>query len=376
MDDEIRRGIWLALRRAGLGSKNFALLLKHFGEIGAAWDAPADELRRAGLDAPYLRATIRARASFDPGEEMELLAKAGARLITWADAGYPPLLRDIPQSPPVLVVRGHGDAALTGAIAVVGTRRATPYGRRATREFCEEFCRVGLAIVSGLARGIDAVAHRVAVEAGAVTVGVLAGGLDEIYPREHESLAARIEEAGCILSEYPIGVPARPDYFPRRNRILAGLATATLVVEAGKGSGALHTANWAFEQGRDVFAVPGNIYSRSSEGCHRLIRDNVAALVTEPAQLMGELRTASFGRAVPLPEQGPAADNETMADLSPDAKRIMEGLGARTLHVDELARDFGSPVERLTAELAVLELQGRVTQVGPMIYSASSEPRA
>jgi len=372
VDDITRRGVWLALRRAGLGSKNFALLLKHFREIGNAWEAPAEELGRAGLDATYLRAVIRARASFDPADEMAMLESSGARLVTWADSAYPPLLRDIPQSPPVLVVRGHGDPALRLAVAVVGTRRVTPYGRRATERFSEEICRAGFAIVSGLARGVDAVAHRVAIEAGATTIGVLAGGLDEIYPREHEGLATRIQETGCILSEYPIGVPARPDYFPRRNRILAGLANGTLVVEAGARSGALHTANWAFEQGREVFAVPGEIFSRASEGCHRLIRDNTAALVTEPSQIIEELYPAPPSRRAHLPESARTADNQTLDDLTPEENKIIEQLEAGSLHVDELARCLRMPVERLAADLAVLELRGFVRQDKPMTYVTST----
>ncbi|HJP41020.1 MAG TPA: DNA-processing protein DprA [Dehalococcoidia bacterium] len=151
--------------------------------------------------------------------------------------------------------------------------------------------RSRIAIVSGLARGLDAVAHRAAIEVGALTVGVLAGGLGKIYPREHEDLAARIVESDCLVSEYPIGIPARPGYFPRRNRIFSGLAQATLVIEAGPRSGTLHTANWAFEQGRDVVAVPGSIFSAQSDGCHRLVRDTVATLVTSPDETLRELRS-------------------------------------------------------------------------------------
>ncbi|MCC6419927.1 MAG: DNA-protecting protein DprA, partial [Gemmataceae bacterium] len=236
---------WLALRRAGLGSTNFGRLLKYFGNIEAAWQARPEEVRRAGLEPQFLRAMAKAQANFDAAAELALVEKHGLRVFTWRDDDFPESLRDIPQSPPVLFVRGTAGPQFAEAVAVVGTRHPTPYGRQAAEQFCEALAQAGVAIVSGLARGVDAIAHRVALEHGAPTVGVLAGGIDQVYPRENAGLAERILAQGCLVSEYPPGIPARPDYFPRRNRILSGLAKATLVVEAGKGSGALHTANWA-----------------------------------------------------------------------------------------------------------------------------------
>lgn len=366
--DEVERGLWLVLRRAGLGSHNFALLLRRFGSVATAWEAPADELARAGIEQSYVRAMARARATWDPADEIRLTAEAGARAVTWLDAEYPTLLRDIPQSPPVLVVRGSTGPGQPLAVAVVGTRRVTPYGRQVTEQFCEGLSRAGVTIVSGLARGVDAIAHRVAVERRTPTVGVLAGGIDEVYPREHEGLAGRIVEQGCVVSEYPIGIPARPDYFPRRNRILSGLALATLVTEAGEGSGALHTANWAFEQGRDVFVVPGSVFSRQSVGCHRLIRDHVARLVTTAEELLEEIRVLAPGGQYPM-ESGTGSTPSLPAPvLEPEEQAIVSALGAAPRHIDEVARETGQPVSRLAALLALLELRGIVEQGAPMTY--------
>ena len=370
--DNSELGRWLVLRRAGFGSHNFALLLRRFGAISAAWEAPADELARAGIDQSYIRAMARARETWEPADEVRLTEEAGARTVTWMDAEYPALLRDIPQSPPVLIVRGSIGPGQPLAVAVVGTRRVTPYGRQVTEQFCEGLSAAGVTIVSGLARGVDAIAHRVAVERGTPTVGVLAGGIDEIYPREHEGLAGRIAERGCIASEYPIGIPARPDYFPRRNRILSGLAVATLVTEAGEGSGALHTANWAFEQGRDVFAVPGSVLSRQSVGCHRIIRDHVARLVTTPEELLAEIQVLAPGSQYPMERPFGLRSATPAQVLEPDEAAIVSALGAAPQHIDEVARATGQPVARLAALLALLELRGIVEQGGPMTYALAT----
>ena len=186
--------LWLALRRAGLGATNFALLLARFQAIEAAWNATPEELTSAGLDPQYIRAMSKARASFDAERELNLLERAGARALTWLDEGFPPNLRDIPQSPPVIFVRGNLGPQFDQAVAVVGTRHVTPYGRQVTEHFCAALANSAVAIISGLARGVDAIAHRVALECGAPTVAVRAGGIDQVYPRENAGLAERIVE--------------------------------------------------------------------------------------------------------------------------------------------------------------------------------------
>ncbi|HXU22781.1 MAG TPA: DNA-processing protein DprA, partial [Tepidiformaceae bacterium] len=211
MEDDRELAYWLALRRAGLGSTNFSLLLARFSSIGEAWKAPLEAIAAAGLDAQYVRGVAKARARFDPEAELSALTEHGVRVSTWLDADFPSSLRDIPQSPPVLFVRGKLGPQFDQAVAVVGTRHVTPYGRQACEHFCEALAQAGVAIISGLARGVDAIAHRVALENGGATVAVLAGGIDQVYPRENAGLADRILENGCLVSEYPVGIPARPD---------------------------------------------------------------------------------------------------------------------------------------------------------------------
>jgi DNA processing protein len=278
-----------------------------------------------------VRAIEKARQTFDGDREIAAVEKLGARVYTWLDEDFPARLRDIPQSPPVLFVRGSAGPDFAQAVAVVGTRRVSPYGRQACEQFTEALARAGVAVISGLARGVDAIAHRVALENGAPTVAVMAGGVDQVYPRENAGLAERILASGCLVSEYPVGIPARPDYFPRRNRILAGLAQATLVVEAGDGSGALHTANWAFEQQRDVFAIPGSVFSRQSHGTNQLIRESTAKLVATPEQLLEELNVVAAAAQYPLrapgKANGPAAPRLSASDNGSDDTGLLRWLG-------------------------------------------------
>lgn len=368
---------WLALRRAGLGSTNFSLLLRHFRDLTAAWQADLERIAAAGLDPQYVRAVAKARATFDADRELRALEEHDAHVTTWLDAEYPASLRTIPQSPPVLFWRGSLAPELEPAVAVVGTRHVTPYGRQATEAFVEGLAGAGVAIISGLARGVDAIAHRIAVERRVPTVAVLAGGIDQVFPRENIGLADRVREHGCLVSEYPVGIPARPDYFPRRNRIIAGLARATLIVEAGHGSGALHTANWAFEQGRDVYAVPGSIFSRQSAGTNQLIREHTARLVATPEQLLQELNLAAAQPALPLQpepalpmhEAKPAAAPAPPFGVDTEEEAIYRLLGPAPLHVDEVARAAGLPVARVSAALQLLELMGRVHQPLPLTYA-------
>jgi DNA processing protein len=358
---------WLALRRAGLGSRNFALLLAHFGSIAEAWRADPEALTRAGVDRKYQRGIDHARRDYDGERELEMLHRHKVRVYTWMDEDFPRSLRDVGDSPPVLFARGSTSPDFEQAVAVVGTRRLTPYGRQAAEEFCATLARTGVAIISGLARGVDAIAHRVALENGAPTVAVLAGGIDKVYPRENQGLAERVMEQGCLVSEYPIGIPARADYFPRRNRILSGLARATLVVEAGDGSGALHTANWAFEQGRDVFAIPGSVFSRQSKGTNQLIRESTAKLVATPEQLCEELNLLTATGQAPLAPV--ASRNKPEPPVTDQDERVMlHTLGDQKLHVDELARIGGRPVAEVSALLQVMELKGLVRQETPLTY--------
>ena len=367
------RAQWVALRRAGLGSESFRSLIAYFGSVAEAWEARSGAAREAGLRAQYVRGFERARREFAPEQELEALEQHGVRTLTWEDEAYPSLLQEIPQSPPVLFVRGSSGPQFEQALAVVGTRRVTPYGREVCEQYCGAVARAGVAIVSGLARGVDSIAHRVAVDEGAPTVAVLAGGIDGIYPQEKAGGAERVMGQGCVVSEYPPGVKTRADYFPRRNRIISGLARATLVIEAGMTSGALHTAHHALEQNREVFATPGSVFSQQSVGTNRLIRESAAKLVGSAEELCEELNLLSLGQQLSLGAPPPA---EARTDAAPSAPvetsteegRVLHWLEEGPLHVDEVARRAELPVQVVTGALLTLELRGLVRQQEPLTY--------
>ena len=272
----------------GIGPARFQALLDHFGDVEAAWRAPADELKRAGLDRRSVDSLLETRNKISLDDEMGRIERAGVHVLTWQDDAYPPQLRHIHSPPPVLYVKGELRSEDEWAVAVVGTRRATVYGKEATRTLASDLARNGVTIVSGLARGIDAQAHRAALEAGGRTIAVFGSGLDIIYPSEHKKLAQAVVENGALISEYALGTPPEGSNFPPRNRIISGLSLGVVIVEAGVRSGALITADFAAEQGREVFAVPGNIFHRGSQGTNRLIQQG-AKLVLSVEDVLEEL---------------------------------------------------------------------------------------
>ncbi|MGI0135312.1 MAG: DNA-processing protein DprA, partial [Candidatus Micrarchaeaceae archaeon] len=270
-------GYWIAFNRIlGIGPVNFRLLLKAFqNDLAVAWRAESRELARAGLHQKTVEAFLAQRAKIEPEREVERLEQAKVSVLTWRDPAYPALLREIDASPPVLYLKGSLSEADQFALAVVGTRNADNYGQQVTERLATELARGQVSVVSGLALGVDAIAHNAALEAGGRTLAVLACGLDIVYPAKNAKLARRIGESGqgALISEYPLGVQPDSGNFPARNRIISGLSQGVLVIEAGEKSGALITASFALKQGREVFAVPGNIFSSRSVGTNRLIRD-------------------------------------------------------------------------------------------------------
>ncbi|MDY7039958.1 MAG: DNA-processing protein DprA, partial [Chloroflexota bacterium] len=279
-------------------------------------------------------------------------------VLTWADANYPAALRSIYHPPPVLYVRGDLCPEDEWAVAVVGTRRATAYGKEAARVLAGDLARNGVTVISGLARGIDAWAHQAALEAGGRTIAVLGCGVDRVYPPEHRKLSEAIIAHGALVGEYALGTPPEGRNFPPRNRIISGLALGVVVIEAGAGSGALITADYAADQGREVFAVPGNIFNRSSEGCNALIRDGAHPVsnvndVLEVLNLTMVSQHAEVRAVVP--------ENETEACL-------LSYVTAEPIHVDELGRRSGLPIAQVSSTLALMELKGMVRQVGGMNY--------
>jgi DNA processing protein len=285
------------------------------------------------------------------------------KILTWKDAAYPQRLKEIEQPPPVLYVRGEYLPDDLYAVAIVGTRRVTPYGRQITEELSSYLASNGITVVSGLARGVDAIAHQTALKAGGRTLAVLGSGVDKIYPPEHRQLAQQMMEQGAIVSDYAPGTPPDASNFPPRNRIISGLSLAVVVVEAGETSGALITAEFAAEQGREIFAVPGSILAPQSKGTNKLIQKGALPLLSIN-DLMQALNLTRMGEHKAARKVIPADETE---------RRVMSILSAEPLHVDEIRNQTELPIEKVSATLALMELKGMVRQVGGMNYVAVRE---
>ena len=358
---------WLGFNLVnGFGPAKIQTVLDHFGDLALAWQAPEARLERIGIDRRTRRALVEARASFDLDRIEARVHEAGYRLLTWEMEQYPRYLREIPAAPPVLYLSGGLQVADEWAVAVVGTRRLTAYGRQVTRELVSGLVRSNVTVISGLARGIDGIAHKVALEMGGRTIAVLGSGLNCIYPPEHRELARRIvaEKRGAILSEYALDTRPEAKNFPPRNRIISGLALGTIVVEAGERSGALITADFALEQNREVFAVPGNINSRASKGTNRLIQQG-AKLVTCVGDVLDELNLTMVPQQVAVQLALPESAEEAA---------LLKHLSPQPIHVDELSRASGLPSAEVSSTLTLMELKGMVQQVGGMRYVLSREP--
>ncbi len=349
----------------GIGPARLRALLDHFGDLETAWRADTRQLRAAGLDRRSLENLLATRRKLDLAREMARIEKAGARVLTWDDPGYPPQLRNIHSPPPVLYVKGEIRPEDEWAVAVVGTRRATVYGKEATRVIARDLTRNKVTVVSGLARGIDAQAHRSAIEAGGRTIAVLGCGIDRVYPPEHRKLAQAITERGALVTEYPLGTPPESSNFPPRNRIISGLSLGVVIVEAGVKSGALITADFAAEQGRDVFAVPGNIFNRSSRGTNQLIHDG-AKPVLSVEDILEELNLSMISQQAEVRAMVPENETESV---------LLQYISAEPVHVDEIGRQSGLPIAAVSSTLALMELKGMVRQVGGMNYVLAREGR-
>ncbi len=344
-----------------VGPKRFALLRSAFGELSSAWRAPIGELRTALGEGKVIDAILANRQNISPEKNWERLMQAGVRMVTHADADYPQRLLETHNAPAVLFYRGTLPRPTSILMAVVGTRVATPYGQVATSRLVEPLARAGLGIVSGLALGIDGLAHEAALAAGGQTFAVVGTGLDQTYPPQHAGLAERIvKEGGAVISEFPLGTGPQPYNFPQRNRIVAGMCAGTLVVEAGEKSGALLTAKLALDENREVFCVPGNITQETSAGTNKFIRLG-AQLVADAHDILTALNLQ--------PRHDETAPPVTYTGTTPEEKSILQHLSNNPLHVDELAGLCDCDPSVITATLAVLELQGHVRHVGSMHYT-------
>ena len=355
---------WVGLTLVrGIGAVRLQALIDHFGDAKSAWQGAPDELRAAGLNPKIIERLLEIRKSVDLEKLWDKITSQGIKILTWDDELYPPRLKEIEQPPPVLYARGEILPEDHFAVAIVGTRKVTSYGRQVTEELSAFLAANGVTVVSGLARGVDAVAHSAAIKAGGRTVAVLGSGVDRIYPPENRAIAEQIISRGALVSDYPVGTAPESTNFPPRNRIISGLSLAVVVIEAGETSGALITAEFAAEQGREVFAVPGSILAPQSKGTNKLIQNGALPLLT-PQDLLQALNLTRVGAQKAARKILPADEVEA---------QLLNALGDEPLHVDEIRNQTGLPVEKVSAALVMMELKGMVRQVGGMNYVAVRE---
>jgi DNA processing protein len=351
---------WLRLLETpGLGRDTARRLLAAFGSPQAVCQAPfaarrgvvGDALARALDEPPAGWATLVGRT------QAWLAASPRHHVVTLGDPAYPPLLLATADPPVLLYAIGDLAKLQAPSIAVVGTRHPSRQGLENARAFAAHLSQVGLTVVSGLALGIDGAAHEGGLEGPGSTIAVVGTGLDQVYPKRHQALAARIGEHGLLLSEYALGTPPLPPHFPQRNRILSGLSRGTLVIEAAVQSGSLITARLAAEQGREVFAIPGSIHAPQSRGCHALIKQG-AKLVESAQDILEELRWADVRLAAP-----PSDGNLEPAAAGGPPDEILDALGHDPVSLDALQARCGWPTDRLNARLLELELSGEVERL-------------
>lgn len=347
------RADWLRLIRSeNVGAATFWTLLERYGSAAAALEALPELARRGGLRRP-----VRVAAGDAASREVEAAERCGARHIFLGMADYPPVLAAIDAPPPVIMVRGDPAVLLRRGLGIVGARKASAAGRAIAGEFAAEFTAAGFVVTSGLALGIDAAAHRAALPA---TIAVVAGGVDKPTPEENVSLADEIIDGGAVVSEMPLGMTPYARDYPRRNRLIAGLSEAVVIVEAAAGSGSLHTARYAANAGREVYAVPGSPKDPRAAGCLKLLREG-AGLAVDATDVLQALRPQEMAPALPgfAEEPPPQAPGEPPADLS---DRIAQLLSVTPIAADEIVRFADAPAGLVQAALLELELSGRAVR--------------
>ncbi len=362
---------WLGFNQVrGIRWLHLRALLERFGGIEAAWRAPREAFRNAGIPSQSVEALLHVRQSYDAAADLRALDDLNVQLLPITAPDYPPLLRQITDPPPLLYMRGSLQAADQNALGVVGTRNATDYGKRMTAYIVEPLAARGVTIISGMAHGIDTLAHQAALRVGGRTIAVLPCGVDRLYPPESGVLAAQIMAQGCLISEFPLRTKADRHNFPQRNRIISGMAHGVLIVEAGAKSGALITVDCALEQGREVFAVPGNALSPASNGTNALIR--AGATLTTSASDIWEGLAQQVALSAPLPTASAAPRPMQVPYVPADAQEaaVLRCLGIeQALHIDEIVRHSGLAASHVSAVLTVLEVKGIVCQTGVQCYS-------
>lgn len=355
---------WIGFSKAaGIGPQRLKKLLDYFETIQDAWAANPGELAAIGLDKRAIVSLVKTRQTLDLEAELSKLTATSTTVLTWDDEAYPSLLRNIPDPPFVLYIRGELLPRDEWGLAVVGTRSASVYGKEATRSLVSGLAASGVTIISGLALGIDTEAHHTAIEANGRTIAVMGCGVDEIYPRRNTKLGEAIINQGAVISEFPLGTRPESGNFPRRNRIISGLSLGVLFVEGTENSGAQITVNHALEHGREIFAVPGNIFNRSSRGPNKIIQQG-AKLVTTIGDILEELNLSMVVQHT--------AAKEIIPD-TPIEAAILKHLSAEPIHVDDLGYHVGLPSAQLSSTLTMMELKGQVRQTGGMNYIIARE---
>jgi len=343
-----------------IGAVRLQKIIQSFATLEDAWNADISDFLSVGFDENTSSKIVEEKKNITPQKEYEFVAREGISTVTIKDKEYPLLLKNIFNPPPLLYYRGTLKNA-SFSLAVVGTRKISSYGKEVTREITRSLASRGLTIVSGLALGVDAVAHQACIDARGITFAVLGSGLDDknIYPSSNKILAKNIiNSGGALISEYAPGTHPHKMYFPQRNRIISGLTLGTLVTEAPEHSGALITAYSALEQNREVFAVPGNIFHINSSGTHKLITKG-AKLVTSADDILESLNLENISqKTMPLEPQA----------LSREEEKLMEILRIEPKHIDEIIRESGLQASRITSALTILELSGAIKNIGNGMY--------
>ena len=344
----------------GVGPQKMQMLLNFFGSGEIAWNASQEELVQSGIGEKISEKINLERKMIDPDLEWEKMEKAGIKMVTMAEPEYPLLLKEIANPPYIIYTRGNIDLNSAPMVAIVGSRKFTAYGSQVASTFAKDLARAGVVVVSGMALGIDAIAHLGALEAGGQTVAVLGDGLDDesIHPKNNFNLSRDIMENGALVSEFPFGTPPLAFNFPTRNRIIAGLSLGTLVVEAGEKSGTLITSSLALEFNREVFAVPGSIFSTQSLGTNDLIKKG-AKVVTSVKDILDELNLGTNQ----IPKKIIPKNFETSEE-----KIIMSLLSQEPLHIDNLAKVSKLSMSQISSQLSMMEIKGWVKNIGGQNY--------
>lgn len=366
------RAYWLAWTRvSGVGPILLQRLQQHFGNLATAWEAKAQDLGAVeGFGLQTINKVIRQRSQINPEQLLQKHQQQNPDFWTPADPNYPRLLQEIPSPPPILYYRGEveltenlGQKPLVG---IVGTRRPTEYGIRWTRRITMALVENGFTVVSGMADGIDTVTHAACLKSGGRTIAVLGTGVDVIYPHKNRELYKHILNQGLVVSEYPAKTPPDRKHFPRRNRIIAGLSRAVLVMEAPTKSGALITADYANEFGRDVYALPGRLDDLPSQGCLKLLTQGAAPIQKELEELLKSL--GAIPKLDFTQNNLEETSNIPLPDLSPELQRVMNTISSESLPFDFIVRQTGMSASEVSSSLLQLELMGLISQLPGMRY--------